>query len=103
MCSHHVAPNRLYIAALLDQDELDSGQHPVASFFFDLRSPAYDSSSPAELRRRATATVNLCLTLTFYEPSYFNTTGTKEEKAVEILIRSGAITEGRRLSGSQRG
>jgi hypothetical protein len=29
--------------------------------------------------------------------------GTKEEKTVEILIRSGAITEGRRLSGSQRG
>jgi hypothetical protein len=71
--------------------------------FFDLRSPAYGSSSPAELRRRATATSNLCLTLTFYEPSYFNTTGTKEEKAMEILIRSGAITEGRRLLGSQRG
>jgi hypothetical protein len=71
--------------------------------FFDLRSPAYDSSSPAELRRRATETRNLCLTLTFYEPSYFNTTATKEEKAVEILIRSGAIMEGRRLLGLRGG
>jgi hypothetical protein len=43
------------------------------------------------------------LNVTFYEPSYFNATGTKEEKTVETLIRSGAITEDWRLSGTQRG
>jgi hypothetical protein len=47
-----------------------------------------------------------CNSKSLFDPDnlqYFNATGTKEEKTVETLIRSGTITEDRRLSGSQRG
>jgi hypothetical protein len=45
---------------------------------------------------------NLRSTPTSYEPLCFAAIETNEKKAKEILIKSGVITEGKRLSGAQR-
>ncbi len=53
-------------------------------------------------RYREAATRNLRSTPTLYEHLCFAAIETNEKKAKEILIKSGIITEGKRLSGAQR-
>jgi hypothetical protein len=56
-----------------------------------------------KLRRRATATINLCSTPTPNKSLCFNVTATNKQKAKEIFTKRGAITEDKRLSGISEG